>query len=216
MQAGQEPIRILLVEDHALFRDGVGRLLGAEADFEIVGSCGSIEEGLDLLQDSAVDIVLLDYYFDGRGGTEFILSARKCGFSGRILIVTAVVDEREIPDLIRAGISGIFLKRDSPELLAQAIRRVFSGRLWFDQQQIKSAVSAQTMRTVVPPVGFTEREQLILSCVSKGFTNKKIAEQIGVSTSSVKGTLQQLFSKTGVRTRSQLVRVTLEKSDGQF
>ena len=211
-ETAQKTIQILLVDDHALFREGVARLLGADPAFEVVGDCGSMEEALGVLKERSVDIVLLDFYLGDRNGKEFLHLAQQHGFAGRVLLVTVGIDESNASDLIHAGISGIFLKRDSPSLLAQAIRHVAGGGVWLKQEQLLRAIADHEQITSQPQSGrFTAREQQVLSYVFEGFTNRKIAERIGVSTGSVKATIQQLFSKTGVRTRSQLVRIVLEK-----
>lgn len=215
-ETAEKTIRILLIDDHALFREGVARLLAAESGFEVAGDCESIDEALGVLKEKAIDIVLLDFYLGDRDGTEFLRLARLHGFVGKVLLVTVGVDEGNATDLIRAGISGIFLKRDSPSVLAQVIRHVVAGGVWFKQEQLQSAMGTQPQTTTTPAGRFTERERLVLSYVFEGFTNQRIAERIGVSTSSVKATLQQLFSKTGVRTRSQLVRVALEQHKDQL
>jgi DNA-binding NarL/FixJ family response regulator len=119
--------------------------------------------------------------------------------------------------MIRSGISGVFRKHDSAALLAQAIRDVMAGKVWLDQEQLQTAL--RTDAETAPgnrARTFTEREQQVLSCVFEGLANKEIASRIGVSESSVKATLQQLFSKTGVRTRSQLVRIVLERHRDQI
>lgn len=210
-ESAQKTIQILLVDDHALFREGVARLLGAESEFEIAGDYGSIEEGLGGLKERSIDIVLLDFYLGDRNGKEFLRLARENRFAGKVLLVTVGIDEANATDLIRAGISGIFLKRDSPNLLAQAIRHIVGGGVWFRQEQLKSAMAQAQTTAQLENEQFTAREQQVLSCVFEGYTNRRIAERIGVSTSSVKATMQQLFSKTGVRTRSQLVRIVLEQ-----
>lgn len=208
----QRAIQILLVDDHALFREGVARLLGSESGFEIAGDCGSIEEALRAVKEKSIDIVLLDFYLGDRSGKEFLRLAGQHGFSGKVLLVTAGIDEDTTTDLIRAGISGIFLKRDAPSLLAQVIRHVVSGGVWLKQEQLRSAVEAQSQTSSRSQNElFTERDRQVLSYVFEGFSNRRIAERIGVSSSSVKATMQQLFSKTGVRTRSQLVRIVLEQ-----
>lgn len=211
-ETAETPIQILLVDDHALFREGLARLLGSETDFEVAGDCGSVQEALNVLRQKSIDIVLLDFSLAKPNGREFLRLARRHGFSGKVLLVTGRAHEGELADLIRAGISGIFLKRDSPGLLGQAIHSVFAGGVWFKQEQLLSAMTGHPQRyTSAQNNRFTEREQQVLSYVFDGFTNSKIAERVGVSTGSVKATLQQLFSKTGVRTRSQLVRIVLEQ-----
>jgi two-component system, NarL family, nitrate/nitrite response regulator NarL len=210
-------IRVLVVDDHALFRESVARLLAAEPGFEVAGHCSSIDEGLAMLTTRDVDIVLLDFDLGARTGAEFPLLARRAGFAGRILVVTAGLARRDATRLVHDGVSGIFMKHDSADMLAQSIRNVMDGQVWFDERLLQETADA-----AVPPgapsraAPFTERERRVLGYVFEGLANKEIADRISVSESSVKATLQQLFAKTGVRTRSQLVRVVLEQYKDQF
>ena len=206
----EKVIRIFVLDDHALFRESVARLLNAEPGFEVAAHCGTIDEALTILRQKAIDIVLLDFDLGKSDGREFLRLARAQGFRGKVLVVTAGVAKLATAQLIRAGVSGVFLKSDSAGLLAQGIREVMAGKLWLDQEQLQSALSGDFQSQKVQAKPFTEREQQVLSCVFEGLANKEIATRIGVSESSVKATLQQLFSKTGVRTRSQLVRIVLE------
>ena len=212
----KRPIRILLVDDHALFRESVARLLQTEPDFEVVAHCESVEKAVSILEQRRVDIVLLDFDFGQCDGRDFMRLARERGFDGKVLLVTAGVDEREAADLIRNGVSGVFMKHNSPVLLAQGIRDVMAGKVWFDQGLLKDAMNANASRPMPQSERFTPRERVVLSYVFDGLANKEIATRIGISESSVKATLQQLFSKTGVRTRSQLVRITLEQYKNQL
>lgn len=203
---------ILLLDDHALFRESVARFLGSESGFQVVAQCGSVHEALETLRVTMVDIVLLDIDLGGRNGTQFIPLARQRGYVGPVLVVTAGVDENEAAELIRAGVSGIFMKHKSAPLLARAIHEVVAGRAWFDPVLLRSVVtSGATSRSGSAAGRFTARERQVLSYVLEGLANKEIAGRIGVSESSVKATLQQLFTKTGVRTRSRLVRIALEQ-----
>jgi len=205
----QPTVAILLVDDHALFRESVARLLGTEPGFEVVAHCGSIEEAVAILRQTRIDIVLLDFDMGDNDGTEFMRLAKQQGFAGRVLVVTAGVEESKVAALIHTGISGIFMKHNSAALLPQGIRDVMAGKVWFDQELLQGAISSSAK--LQPKTQFTQRERQVLSFVFEGFANKEIAERIGVSESSVKATLQQLFSKTGVHTRSQLVRIALEQ-----
>ena len=210
-------VHILLLDDHALFRESVGRLLAAEPGFDVAAHCGTIGEALHFLKQKSIDVLLLDFDLGAHDGREFVRLAGAQGFKGKILVVTAGVDQRAAAELIRSGISGVFLKHDSAALLAQGIRDVIAGKVWLDQEQLQTALRAEVgtpQDSQTKP--FTEREQQVLSCVFEGLANKEIAARIGVSESSVKATLQQLFSKTGVRTRSQLVRIVLEQHRDQI
>ena len=210
-EAAEKTVRILLLDDHALFRESVSRLLSVEPGFEIAAHCGTIEEALEILRRKPIDLVLLDFDLGERDGREFLRLVRQRGFPGKILVVTAGVDAGAAAELIRAGIAGVFRKHDSAALLAQGIREVMAGKVWLDQEQLQTALRSEAAAARENPSRlFTQREQQVLSGVFEGLANKEIAGRIGVSESSVKATLQQLFSKTGVRTRSQLVRVALE------
>ena len=126
-------------------------------------------------------------------------SLREKGFTGRILLVTAGLPDADALRLIRMGISGIFHKQDSPEDLRRAVFEVAAGRVLIDQEYLQAVVAAGQ----VPEVPrFTERERSTMRLLLQGKANKEIAAEFGISESAVKATLQQLFSKTGVRTRS--------------
>jgi two-component system, NarL family, nitrate/nitrite response regulator NarL len=204
-------ITILLVDDHALFRESVARLLGGEPGFQAVTHCDSIDEALLALQKERFDIVLLDFDLGERDGTDFMRLARQQGFSGKVLVVTAGVSKEEAAELIRSGISGIFMKHDSAALLIEGIRDVLAGKVWFDRELLQEAVGGTGTRQESEAARFTDRERRVLSYVFEGLTNKEIADRVGATESAVKATLQHLFYKTGVRTRSQLVRIALEQ-----
>src|SRR5262249_4000610 len=121
-----QTIEILLVDDHVLFRQGVTRLLETEPGFKVV-ACGSIKEALAILRQQQIDIVLLDFDLGQRDGTRFVRLAKEHGFKGKILVVTAGLEENEAAELIRIGISGIFMKHNSAALLTQGIRDVMAG-----------------------------------------------------------------------------------------
>lgn len=216
-EAAQQTIEVLLVDDHALFRESVARLLGAEPGFKVVGHCGSIEAALEALRERHVDVVLLDFDLGEREGTQFLHLSKKQGFGGKVLVVTAGVVDSEAAELIRNGVSGIFMKHNSAALLAQGIRDVMAGKVLFGQELLQRAMStASGPRQESQAEPFTQRERQVLSYIFEGLSNKEIAGRIGVSESSVKATLQQLFAKTGVRTRSQLVRIALEHYHDQL
>jgi DNA-binding NarL/FixJ family response regulator len=204
-------IRLLLVDDHRLFREGLARLLASERDFKMVAQCSTSAEALQLLGHSEVDVVLLDFDLGDEQGNRFISLARQSGYSGKILMVTAGMNAMESSVALKLGASGIVLKQSSPSALANAIRLVADGETWVDQKVIQQMADRflQGGQQGLPRT-LTEREDQVLRHVFEGLTNKEIAAKIGVSESSVKATLQQLFDKTGVRTRSQLVRIALE------
>jgi len=208
-------IRLLLLDDHILFRESLSRLLASESDFEMVAHCSTSGEALKLLRRLEIDVVLLDFDLGDEQGSQFLAAARESGFQGKILMVTAGMNPVQSSSALSAGASGIFLKHNSPSALANAIRQVASGELWVDQklvQQMADRFPKSDEQSSHQPL--TKREQTVLRGLFEGLTNKEIANQIGVSEGAVKATLQQLFQKTKVRTRSQLVRIALEGSFG--
>lgn len=126
-------------------------------------------------------------------------------------MVTAGMSPLDIAVSRKLGISGIFLKHSSPATLLEAIRAVAAGREWMDPKLTPTPETAPS-RVSAEKEPLTPREQMVLRAVFEGLTNKEIAYRIGASQSSVKATLQNLFEKTGVRTRGQLVRIAIEHS----
>jgi two-component system nitrate/nitrite response regulator NarL len=205
-------IRLLLLDDHTLFRVSLSQLLATEPDLKMVAHCATSEEALAALRLHEIDLVLLDYDLGDENGLPFIRKAREAGYAGRIFIVTAGMSDAESVRALGLGVCGIFLKHSSPALLADAIRKVMAGETWIDQRCVQALVRA------VDRTGdreqrrrLSERERAVLKSVSEGLSNKEIAQRLGISEASVKSALQQLFMKTAVRTRSQLVRVALEE-----
>jgi len=200
-------IRLYIVDDHALFREGLLRLLGSDPEIEILGAAGSVEMALRDVLTLPIDILILDFDLHGEPVTPFVHRLRAAGFKGRILLVTAGLPDRDAVDLIRLGVSGIFHKQHPPEELRRSIQEVAEGKVLIEQHYLQKLVQMAD----APSVRFTDRDQQILRFVVEGLANKEIASELGISESAVKASLQQLFAKTGVRTRSQLVRVALEE-----
>lgn len=205
-------IRILLLEESGLFRSSLARVLAAEPDFEITGECGSAEEALKNLAVSRADVALLDSDARPQPGNCFLTAAREAGYTGQFVIVTGSAEAASAASALKLGAAGIFLKSEAPERLAHAIRMVAAGEIWIEPKVIQ-ILAEQLLEQIPPdgpPSGLEERERSVLLGILSGLTNRKIGERLGLSENSVKNTVQRLFGKTGVRKRSQLVRVALE------
>jgi DNA-binding NarL/FixJ family response regulator len=201
------------VDDHSLFRESLSRLLEAEPDFRIAGSCGSATEALDVLAREKADVVLLDFDLGEEQGSKFLENAAHRGFTGRVLMVTAGMSDAGTLRALEGGASGVFLKHSPPAQLIEAIHKVVNGEMWLDPKAVRSLVAgaagkSEEQRASQP---LSARERTVLKSVFEGLTNKEIAANLQISESSVKAVMQQLFDKTGVRTRSQLVRIALER-----
>ncbi|MEQ1949073.1 MAG: response regulator transcription factor [Bryobacteraceae bacterium] len=213
------PIRLFVVDDHALVREGLLRLLSADDTLEIVGFAdseattlakidgGNGHNGIHL---DGIDILILDYDLGTETAMPLVRTLKARDFPGRILIVTAGLPNKDALELIRAGVSGIFHKKHPPEDLHKNIKEVAAGKFLIDQGYFQSLVeSADGVRR--PNAQYSERDKQILRLILEGCPNKEIAAKLKVSESAVKASLQGLFAKTGVRTRGQLVRVALEQ-----
>jgi len=205
-------IRILILDDHILFREGLARLLDAEPGFRVAGHCGSGAEAARIVKTRNVDIVLLDLDLGSEKGAAFLERLQALGFAGKVLVVTAGVSDRDVPELIRRGVVGILMKHSPPALLVQGIRDTMNGKVWFEQALLRRSLTEITAHPSGPGRSLlTSREKVVLSFVFEGLSNKEIADRMEISEGAVKSCLQHLFTKTGVRSRSQLVRVALEQ-----
>lgn len=205
-------VRLLIVDDHALFREGLVRLLTAEAGFRVVAKCAHLADAVEVLDREPVDVVLLDFDLDTEQGSRLVEEIRRRELPTRVLMVTAGMTRQGMLDILNRGAAGIFLKYSQPSQLAEAIRRVMAGEMWIDPGAVKPIVESavRTANKEAAQFTLTTREKDVLRGVLEGASNKIIADMLHVSESSVKATLQQLFTKTGVRTRGQLVRIALE------
>jgi len=205
-------IRLLLIDDHTLFRESLARLLQSEPGLEVVANCSSLVEAARIVKSREIDMVLLDLDLGTENGADLLDDLQTIGFEGKVILVTAGVNDRDVPGMIRKGIAGIFMKHNPPSLLVQGIRDAMKGAVLFEQDLLRRAFEvSEPANSERRHTELTTREKLVLSLVFEGLTNKEVADRIQISESAVKSCLQHLFTKTGVRTRSQLVRVALEK-----
>jgi DNA-binding NarL/FixJ family response regulator len=204
--------QLLLLDDHTLFRAMLSKLLATESDFRVVADCSATQEALEALDRNHVDLVLLDYDLgDKQNGLQFVRRAREAGYGGRIFIVTAGMNDADYVRALGLGVCGIFLKLSPPELLVEAIHKVMAGETWIDQRCVQGLVKAvESEGRQARKNQLSERERDVLKGVFAGLSNKEIGAHLSISEASVKSALQQLFVKTGVHTRGQLVRVALE------
>jgi len=210
MSESSTKYRLLLIDDHSLFREGLARLLTSEKDFELVAHCGTGEEGLAELQQHPVDLVLLDYDLGITRGSDVLAQIRTLSATTKVLMLTAGISEAVAKQVIALGASGIFLKHHSPTELSKCIRQIMEGWSWLDHQHLRAIFSDSPQGPATERPNFTQREREVLRAVFEGLSNKEIGTRLNTSEAAVKSVLQQLFDKTGVRTRSQLVRLAIE------
>ncbi len=210
-----DPVRIFVVDDHALFREGLLRLLDMDETMKVVGSADSVPSALEQLKQLPIDVLILDYDLGSATALDLIRGLKARNFQGRSLVVTAGLPDRDAMELIRLGVCGIFHKKNPPEELRRSIREVAAGKILIEQSYLQTLMeSVSTLQSA--PVQLSERDRKVLRMLLEGKSNKEIAADMNLSESAAKAALQHLFAKTGVRTRSQLVRVALEKLGGQI
>ena len=207
------PIRILLIDDHSLFRESLVRLLEAEPGFRIVAHCATVSEGSRILSSSAVDVILLDYDLGEEIGTNLLHELHARGHTAKVLMVTAGMRDSVAIDALQRGVAGIIFKHSGTGQLIEAIHKVAAGEMWLDSGAIRSLIAGSEQRTETEQAAhfLTGRQRKVLRGILNGLTNKEIASNLQVSETSIKSVIQELFHKAGVRTRSQLVRVAIEK-----
>jgi len=209
-------INIFLIDDHEMFRQSLARLLEKEPGFQIVGQSGSGSQALGPLKQSAANMVLLDVDLGNERGLDFVREARKRGFAGHILVVTAGLSGQEAVQLVQAGAGGILHKHQSVDSLRDAIRRVADGGACLEESYLPSLFrSLDRSRGHQQPQLLT-REKEILRFIFQGLTNKEIGVRLSSSEGAIKSALRQMFEKLGVRTRAQLVKIALEQYRDQL
>ena len=212
-------IKIVIADDHPIFRDGLRKLLSLESDFEVIGEARDGNEVLELMREKDPDVLLLDLRMPGLDGLSVLQSLKASGCRSRIIILTASEDKNEFVQAMKLGCSGIVLKQTATELLYKSIRKVYSGEIWLD-----SHTTAAVMRQFASPsrVGgadrkgrerspLSQREREIVALVAQGFKNKEIAEKIFISEQTVKNHLHNIFDKLGVSDRLELALYAIHK-----
>jgi two-component system nitrate/nitrite response regulator NarL len=208
-------INLLLVDDHAMFREGLARTLEKEPDLIVVGQCESSAEALAMLNRN-VNMVLLDVDLGNERALSFVEGARDAAFEGQILVVTAGISGQEAVRLLQAGVAGIIHKRHSGQILCESIRKIAAGESCLEGKYLTSLIrSVDRTRTPTDPK-LTERDRALLRYILEGLTNREIGMHLQISEGAVKASLSLLFEKLNVRSRTQLVKIALEEYQDQL
>ncbi|HUE25004.1 MAG TPA: response regulator transcription factor [Bryobacteraceae bacterium] len=211
-------IRIVVADDHPIFRDGLCRLLALEADFEVVAQAQDGRQVLDVLQQYEPDILLLDLKMPGMDGLGTLQKLQNSKHKTRVIVLTASEDKNEFVQAMKLGTSGIVLKQSATDLLIKSIRKVNAGEIWLDSHTTAAvmrqfATGADEAPAVGAPVSssrererslLSAREREIVALVAQGFKNKEMAEKMFISEQTVKNHLHNIFDKLGVSDRLEL------------
>jgi len=199
-----------------MFRQGLARVLEKEPGFKIVGQCASAAEALGELPRSGATMILLDVDLGAERALDFIGAARKQGFEGHILVVTAGVSGQEAVQVVQAGVAGILHKHQSTEVLCAAVRQVAAGEVYLEKAYLTSLFRTVDRTRTQKQSTLTDRDKTVLRFIFQGLTNRDISTRLQISESGAKSAVRQLFDKLAVRTRAQLVKVALEQYRDQL
>lgn len=210
--ADREPIRVLVVDDHALFRRGLEIVLAQEEDIEVVGEAGDGAEAVEKAADLLPDIVLMDVRMPKRGGIEACTSIKEVSPSAKIIMLTISDEEADLYDAIKAGATGYLLKEISTEEVATAIRAVADGQSQISPSmaaklltEFKSMVQRTDERRLVPAPKLTGRELEVLRLVATGRNNRDIAKELFISENTVKNHVRNILEKLQLHSRMEAV-----------
>jgi two-component system, NarL family, nitrate/nitrite response regulator NarL len=217
----RKQIRLVIADDHPIFRDGLRRLLEAESGFKVIGEARDGAEAVKLARQLKPDIMLLDLAMPKHPGLEALRELSTNGGHGsvRVILLTAAAEKNQIVEALQLGARGVVLKDSATQLLLKAIQTVMAGEYWVGRESVSNLV--QYLRTLVQSsgeearqkkFGLTPRELEIVSAVVAGYANKEIAEYFKISEDTVKHHLSNIFDKLGVSTRLELALFAVNQS----
>ena len=204
-----EPIRLLLVDDHTVVRQGLKMVLSLEPDLLVVGEAANGQEAVALVPSLRPDVVLMDLLMPVMDGVKAIRAIKKGHPDVEVVALTSVLEDRLVIDAVEAGAAGYLLKETGPEGLIDAIRAAARGEVRLDPKAQRRLV--KEVRTPEMRESLTPRETETLRLVAKGLTNKEIADALEVSEVTVKTHVSSVLSKLGLSSRTQAALFALKE-----
>ena len=206
-----QPIRLIIADDHAIFRDGLRRLLATQADFQVIGEASDGKEAISLAQSMKPDVLLLDLAMPRVPGMEVLRELSRQETPVRTILLTAAIQPFAVTSALQLGARGIVLKASPPEMLLKSIRSVHEGQFWVGSEPVSSwAKPGQS----TSGFGLTSREVEIISAIKKGSSNREIAGHLAISEETVKRHLSNIYGKLGVSSRLELAVLASEQHLG--
>jgi DNA-binding NarL/FixJ family response regulator len=213
MAKNKNAVRILLADDHPIFRDGVRRLLEQEDSVVIVGEASNGNECVNMLSKLKPDILLLDLRMPDKDGLAVLEEVNFESLGTRVIVLTATEDDNDVVRAMRLGARGVVLKQSATDLLLKSILKVQSGEIWLDNRMTAEVMRAFSKSSESGPRRekplLSDREREIVQLVAQGFRNREIGEKLFISEQTVKNHLHNIFDKLGVSDRLELALYAL-------
>ncbi len=215
-------IKLLIADDHAIFRDGLRRLLDSEEKITIVGEARNGAECIKMLGNLKPDILLLDLHMPDKDGFAVLEEVNFDTIPTSVIVLTAAEDDRDVVRAMRLGARGVLLKDSAIDLLVKSIYRVHAGEIWLDSHMTAEVINtfsaSSKSRARSEKRLLSDREMEIVQLVTQGFQNNEIGKELFISENTVKNHLRNIFDKIGVSDRLELAlyaihHCLIEKSD---
>lgn len=207
-------IRLVIADDHALFRDGLRRLLEAEPNLQVVGEAADGAEAVSMTRQLLPDILLLDLAMPRVPGLESLRQLSQASSPVRTILLTASVERPQIVEALQLGARGVVLKESATQVLLKSISAVIAGSYWVGRDSVpdlKELLLSEAAREAPGErYGLTRRERQMVEAIVEGLSNREIAEKFAVREDTVKHHLTSIFSKLGVGTRLELALFAIE------
>jgi two-component system, NarL family, nitrate/nitrite response regulator NarL len=210
---GPHPIRIVIADDHAIFRDGLRRLLATQEDFQVLAEASDGKEAIALAKELRPDVLLLDLAMPRVPGMEVLRELAHQQAAVRTILLTAAIQPFAVTSALQLGARGIVLKASPPEMLLSSIRAVCEGQFWVGSEPV-AAWARSGGQASTSGFGLTSREIEIISAIKEGSSNREIASKLAISEETVKRHLSNIYGKLGVSSRLELAVLASEQHLG--
>jgi DNA-binding NarL/FixJ family response regulator len=210
-------IRIVIADDHPIFRDGLRRLVEYEPSFELAGEASDGVDALEVIAKAKPDILLLDLNMPKLSGIDVLRKLSRARLAMKTIMLTAAIDQPQITEALRLGARGVVMKESATQMLVKSIQCVLDGQYWVGRDNVSGLIAALQKADIpreapAETYHLTAREREVINAIVEGFTNKEIASRYKISERTVKHHLSNIFDKVGVSNRLELALFSVNHS----